>query len=230
MGLGDDAAQGQAAQPPRGSCGSSRRAAAISGSVELGTDGGGGVGVSPDGTQAIVAPGAKLRAASTARRRSSTSPGGACVARPPTGGGPGRAAWSPDGTRLYVSDAARRTLSILSAFSAERLRTRDARRPPGALVVQPGLALLDRHRGPDTLNGTRGADRLVGLGGDDLLRGMRGDDVLEGGPGNDTLSGSSGDDMLDGGDGNDIGYGSTGNDRSRWAPATTPPTAGSATT
>ena len=63
---------------------------AVTGSVELGTDGGGGVGVSPDGTQAIVAPGAKLRGihrkaalVDLARRR--------VIARPPTGGGPGRA-------------------------------------------------------------------------------------------------------------------------------------------
>ena len=153
------------------------------------------------------------------------------IARPPTGGGPGRAAWSPDGTRLYVSDAARRTLSILSAASAARLRTVTIAGTPGALVVQPGLALLIGTEGPDTLNGTRGADRLRGLGGDDLLRGMRGDDVLEGGPGNDTLSASSGNDLLDGGDGNDIALRL---DRQRhdrpWAPATTPPTAASATT
>ena len=32
----------------------------IAGTVKLGTDGGGGVGVSPDGSRAIVAPGAKL--------------------------------------------------------------------------------------------------------------------------------------------------------------------------
>ncbi len=44
----------------------------ITGSVDLRTDGGGGVSVSPDGGRAIVAPGAKL-AASTARPRSSTS-------------------------------------------------------------------------------------------------------------------------------------------------------------
>ncbi len=185
----------------------------------------------PEGTKAIVAPGAKLRGGVHRKAALVDLDKRRVIARPPTGGGPGRATWSPDGTRLYVTDAARRTLSILSAASAARLRTVTIAGTPGALVVQPGLALLTGTEGPDTLNGTRGNDRLVGFGGDDLLRGMRGDDVLEGGAGNDTLSASSGNDLIDGGDGNDIGYGSTGNDtHARWAPATTPPTAASATT
>ena len=53
----------------------------ISGSVALGTDGGGGLGISPDATKAIVAPGAKLKRRATARPRSSTSP--AARPRPP---------------------------------------------------------------------------------------------------------------------------------------------------
>ena len=66
---------------------------AITGSVDLRTDGGGGVSVSPDGGRAIVAPGAKLRGihrkaalVDLSTRR--------VVARPPTGGGPGHAAYS----------------------------------------------------------------------------------------------------------------------------------------
>ena len=73
-----------------------RRPARVTASVPLGTDGGGGLGVSPDGTHAIVAPGAKLRGihrkaalVDLAKRR--------VLRRPPTGGGPGRAIWSPDG-------------------------------------------------------------------------------------------------------------------------------------
>ena len=157
-----------------------------------------------DGSRAIVAPGAHLRGVHPAtpalvdlvRRR--------VLARPPTGGGPGRAAWSPDGVRVYVSDAGRRTRSRSSPPSPARACAPcRSRARPGALVVQPGLALLTGTEGPDTLNGTRGDDRLLGLGGDDLLRGLRGDDTLEGGAGNDTLLGSSGNDLLDGGDGDD---------------------------
>ena len=50
------------------------------------------------------------------------------IARPPTGGGPGRATWSPDGTRLYVSDAAREDASsILSAASGDAAAHGEAR-------------------------------------------------------------------------------------------------------
>src|SRR4051812_35700567 len=113
----------------------------LSGSVKLGHDGGGGVGVAPDGTKAIVAPGAHLehvhrRAAlvDLAKRK--------VIARPPTGGGPGRATYAPDATRLYVSDAAAKTVSVLSAFSGKRLKTVRLKGTPGPLVVQPGLALV----------------------------------------------------------------------------------------
>ena len=154
----------------------------FAGSVKLGTDGGGGVGVSPDGTRAIVAPGGHLKGihrkaalVDLTKRR--------VIARPPTGGGPGRAAYAPDAARLYISDATAKTVSVLSAFSAKRLKTIHMSGTPGAVVVQPGLALVTGTEGDDVLNGTRGPDRLVGLGGNDLLRGMRGDDVLEGGLG-----------------------------------------------
>ena len=75
----------------------------VTGSVDLGTDGGGGVSVGPEGTKAIVAPGANLarryrRAAlvDLARRR--------VIARTATGNGPGRASYASDGVRLYVSN------------------------------------------------------------------------------------------------------------------------------
>ena len=186
----------------------------------------------PDGTRAIVAPGAKLRGihrkaalVDLAKRR--------VIARPPTGGGPGRAAWSPDGVApLRLRRGAAGRVSILSAFSGSRLRTVTHRGTPGDARRPARPRAADRApRAPDTLNGTRGADRLVGLGGDDLLRGMRGDDVLEGGLGNDMLSAPAATTSFDGGEGNDIAYGSH---RQRpadaRAPATTPATAASATT
>ena len=49
----------------------------VAGSVKLGTDGGGGVGVSPDGHARDRRAGRQARAASTARPRWSTSPSGA---------------------------------------------------------------------------------------------------------------------------------------------------------
>ncbi len=213
VGLGHDAAQGQAQGRSRGIVRIEPATGGISGSVALGTDGGGGLGISPDATKAIVAPGAKTKGighrkavlVDLARKR--------VIARPPTGGGPGQAIYSADGTRLYVTDSARKTLSILSAATANRLRTLTVAGTPTGVVEQGGLALLTGTDGDDTLNGSRGADHLIGLAGNDLLRGLRGDDILEGGPGNDTLSGSSGNDTLDGGDGDDIGYGSTGNDK-----------------
>ena len=231
--VGDDAAQGQA--PGRSSRlvrDRRRPAARIAGSVKLGTDGGGGVGVSPDGDRGDRRRRARSSQASIARPRSSTSATRRVIARPPTGGGPGRAACRPTASRLYVSDAAaRRRVSSCPRLSAKRLRTVRLAGKPGALVVQPGLALLTGTEGDDTLNGTRGADRLVGLGGNDLLRGMRGDDLLEGGPGNDTLVGLERQRRarrrrrrrhrlrLD-----------RQRHASRRARATTPPTAGSATT
>ena len=109
---------------------------ALTSSVPLGTDGGGGLGVSPDGGRAIVAPGAKLRGVhrkaalvDLAKRR--------VLRRPPTGGGPGRAIWSPDGARLYVSDAGRKTVSVLAAATGTRLRTLTVAGRPGGLVVSP---------------------------------------------------------------------------------------------
>ena len=102
--VGHDAAQGPPAPRVAHRARLAPAPARSPSSVALGTDGGGGLGVSPDGTHAIVAPGAKLRGihrkaalVDLAKRR--------VIRRPPTGGGPGRAIWSPDGTRLYVSDS-----------------------------------------------------------------------------------------------------------------------------
>ena len=153
----------------------------VSGSVALGTDGGGGLGVSPDGTHAIVAPGAKLRGihrkaalVDLTKRRVIAPP--ADRRRPRPGD---LVARRHAALRQRQRPPARSRSS--SAATGTRLRTLARLGTPGALVVQPGLALLTGTEGPDTLNGTRGDDRLVGLGGDDLLRGMRGDDMLEGG-------------------------------------------------
>ena len=154
---------------------------AISGSVALGTDGGGGLGISPDATQGDRGAGRQAPGGVHRKAALVDLTGGRVIARPPTGGGPGQATYSPDATRLYVSDSARKTLSILSAASAKRLRTLHVARHAAGLVEQPGLALLIGTEGDDTINGTRGADRLIGLGGNDLLRGLRGDDLLEGG-------------------------------------------------
>ena len=127
----------------------------FSGSVSLGTDGGGGVGVSQDGTRAIVAPGAKLRGihrkaalVDLTKRR--------VVARPPTGGGPGRASYSPD-ARAPVRLRQRpphdldpvRVQRPAAAHRASQ-RRRPARRPARARAPgrHRGRRHAQRHAGP----------------------------------------------------------------------------------
>ena len=147
-------------------------------SAKLGRDGGGGVAIAPDGRRALVAPGRRRRAAAALvdlqRRR--------VLARPRSGAGPGRAAWSPDGIRAYATASA--SVAAVSAFTGRVLRRAaiPGGRPAG-LAVQPGLALALGTEGPDILTGTRGDDRLLALGGDDVVRGGRGNDQLDGGAG-----------------------------------------------
>ena len=206
---------------------------------------GGGGGVAIRGRRAFVAAGGRaLRAVvvDLARRR--------VIARPRTGRGPGSAAWSPDGVRVYVADRGAATLSVVSAFSYRRLRVvrmRGSR--PRALAVQPGLALIVGTEASETLAGTRGPDRLVGarrrrsrprpaaatIGSRAAPATTRspagtGSDVADGGDGDDRAFGATGNDVLDLGPGDDLGDGGKSNDRSTAAPATTGSTAATPTT
>ncbi len=127
--------------------------------------------------------------------------------------GLGSPAWTPDAARLFVADAQRGTISVVSPRSRTLLATVRLRRAvPTGIVVQPGLALIRGTDEDDALVGTRFRDRIEGLGGDDLLRGGRQRDVLEGGPGNDSVSGGASSDRMSGGEGHDFLLGGTGND------------------
>ena len=83
----------------------------ISGSVALGTDGGGGLGISPDATKAIVAPGAKVKGIGH-RKAALVDLVARARARPPAHRRRARPrdllARRP---RLYVTDSTRKTLS-----------------------------------------------------------------------------------------------------------------------
>jgi Ca2+-binding RTX toxin-like protein len=200
--------------------------------INLGKGAGGGVALSPDGTQLAIgaaAGGAKAAFVDVATH---------AVHHLHAGRGPGVPAWAPDGSRVYVADRGAGTLSLVSPYAHRRLGT--VTLPAGLeaadVVVQPGLALVLGTDGVDVLLGTRSPDLLEGLGGDDRLVGGRdndilhggdGNDVLEGGPyddrlaggaGDDHLNGSSGNDIINGDDGLDTALGGTGNDRIHGGP------------
>ena len=120
----------------------------------------------------------------------------------------------------------------------------------------PGNEHLRGTRVADHIDGNGGNDRIFGLAGDDQLIGGAGNDRVFGGRGNDTIHGVQGNDWLNGGAGDDTVVGDTngtgdltslrphlrrlgqrhaGRRRlaptaSPAAPATTPPTARTATT
>jgi Ca2+-binding RTX toxin-like protein len=172
--------------------------------------GGGGLAWTIDGRHAIAGGNARATVTavfSPARRR--------VTSRVHTGRGPGFPAVSPDGTRAYVADRGSGTVSVLSALSFRRLAVQRLPRTarPGAIAVQPGVALIVGTDGNDVLKGTRGMDRIDARAGDDQASGGRANDTVLGGPGNDYLTGGSSDDVLDGGEGDDRLFGSTGNDQ-----------------
>ena len=104
----------------------------ISGSVALGTDGGGGLGISPDAHKAIVAPGAKTKGIGHRKAvlvdltRGASSP-----ARRPAAAR-ARRSTRPTARACTSPTARRKTLSILSAATANRLRTLTSRARPRA--------------------------------------------------------------------------------------------------
>ncbi|HMJ37085.1 MAG TPA: hypothetical protein VK501_24485 [Baekduia sp.] len=176
--------------------------------IKLGSGVGGGVAVSPDGTQLAVG------AAAGGTKAAIVDVAGRDVHAFRAARGPGIPAWSPDGSRIYVADRGAHTLSLVSPYAHRRLGTvaLPAGLRPLDVAIQPGLALVQGTDGPDVLLGTRGPDLLEGLAGDDRLAGGRDNDVLHGGDGNDTLEGGPYDDHLDGGSGDDRLTGSSGND------------------
>src|SRR5205823_5431987 len=161
---------------------------------------------SPSAARAVVAPGGfpngvRRRAVvvDLARRK--------VLARRATGAGPGWAAWSPDGVRIYVSDAARGSVAVLSGITGARLRTVLVAGGPGnaPLTMGPGDDCADGGPSNDTIDGGPGNDTLDGGDADDTVRGGEGDDtIVEHGLGNDVLlNGGPGNDYVDGGRGND---------------------------
>jgi Ca2+-binding RTX toxin-like protein len=185
--------------------------------LKLGSGVGGAVAASPDGSVLAVgaAPGGARAALVDVAKRE--------VLRFRSGQGPGAPGWSPDGARVYLAEGGSAGLSLVSPFSHQRIGS--IRLPgtvPAAVVVQPGLALVQGTAGADAITGTRLPDLIEGLAGDDRLAGGRDNDVLYGGDGNDVLSGGSyddrvfgdaGDDTLTGGSGNDRVFGGDGADR-----------------
>ena len=102
---------------------------AISGSVALGTDGGGGLGISPDATKAIVAPGAKLP-------RASPPQGGARRPRPPARDRP-----PADRRRARPGDLLdRRHAPVRHRQRPQDARRSSPRRPPTACARSPSRA------------------------------------------------------------------------------------------
>src|SRR6201999_2937465 len=181
------------------------------------TDGGGGVAVDADAQHAFVAPGAALRGGIHRSGVLVDLDQRKVLVRAPTGGGPGRVSWSSADVRIYVSDAHRGTVSVLSAQSGVRLTT--LKLPGGGpLLVQPGLSLIFGTDAADILRGSRGGDRIEGFGGDDVISGGRGDDTLIGDAGNDHINGSTGNDTIDAGDGNDVVTGGDGKDNIELGP------------
>ena len=129
-------------------------------SIVLGTDGGGGVAVDAEGTRALVAPGAQLRGGIHRNAALVDLDKAKVLVRPPTGGGPGRAAWSADGVRIYVSDAHRGTVCVLSALSGARLSTlRIAGAGPADRAAGPGVRVRDRRAGHPQRLARRRPDR-----------------------------------------------------------------------
>jgi Ca2+-binding RTX toxin-like protein len=178
------------------------------GPLKLGRGVGGAVAASPDGSVLAVgaaAGGAHAALVGVAARD---------VRRFRSGRGPGAPGWSPDGARVYLAEAGAAGLSLVSPFSHQRIGS--IRLPgtvPAAVVVQPGLALVQGTAGADAITGTRLPDLIEGLAGDDRLAGGRANDVLYGGDGNDVLSGGSYDDRIFGDGGDDTLNGGSGNDR-----------------
>jgi Ca2+-binding RTX toxin-like protein len=179
--------------------------------IVLGKGAGGGIALSPDGSQLAIgaaANGTKAAFVDVATR---------AVHHLRAGRGPGVPAWAPDGSRVYVADRGAGTLSLVSPYAHRRLGT--VALPAGLkavdVTVQPGLALVLGTDGADVLLGTRSPDLLEGLGGgrdNDILHGGDGNDVLEGGPYDDRLAGGAGDDHLNGSSGNDAIHGDDGID------------------
>jgi Ca2+-binding RTX toxin-like protein len=176
--------------------------------IALGKGAGGGIALSPDGSQLAIG------AATDGRKAAFVDVATRAVHHLRAGRGPGIPAWAPDGSRVYVADRGAGTLSLVSPYAHRRLGT--VTLPAGLrardVTVQPGLALVLGTTGADVLLGTRSPDLLEGLAGDDRLVGGRDNDILHGGDGNDALDGGPYDDRLAGGAGDDQLSGSSGND------------------
>lgn len=153
------------------------------------------------------------------------------------------AAFSPDGTSLYVLDQSSAQILQLSTADWSIQKAMDSGLGQGSYSwnLVSGGAYGDRLTvsadgkhlvvlGDKALNvidlttvsasgGSDKADTLVGDASDNTLRGYGGDDALNGGGGNDVLYGGLGDDRLVGGDGADTLDGGAGADTADYSSA-----------
>jgi YVTN family beta-propeller protein len=137
--------------------------------------------------------------------------------------GPVGIAVSPDGTTVYVTDAADNTVDRYTIDpNTERLTPKSPFKvdtggdPFGIVAVTPVVVPKGRFirggPGNDRIFGGSGNDRIFGGSGNDVIRGGWGNDRIYGGPGNDVIRGGPGNDIIRGGTGNDRIYSGLGND------------------